>query len=178
MRGMGKYLAPGDRAIRLFGNAESIKAISLKLRALDREGAEIKNVLIILDRASLSHFELLTGPSNILPSAISGRSVYGSVGVHTGIRNTWFLFPYLKYRITGKVELKMKRMNPYGRIRDSKNNDAFNPREKQIEQEGEAYWKIVKRVSRTGWHGHHNCSRHISKATEGTGWNHGRAAPS
>ncbi len=75
--GNGKVLlAPGDRAIRLFGNAESIKAISLKLRALDREGAEIKNVLIILDRASLSHFELLTGPSNILPSAISGRNPF------------------------------------------------------------------------------------------------------
>lgn len=38
----------------------------------------------------------------------------------------------------------MKRMNPYGRIRDSKNNDAFNPREKMIEQEGEAYWRNRK----------------------------------
>jgi len=36
-----------------------MKAISLKLRALDREGAEIKNVLMILDRTSLSRFELL-----------------------------------------------------------------------------------------------------------------------
>ena len=36
-------------------------------------------------------------------------------------------------------------MNPYGRIRDSKNNDAFNPREKQIQQEGEAYWKNRKK---------------------------------
>jgi hypothetical protein len=56
-----------------------------------------------------------------------------------------FLFPYLKYRITGNVEPDMKRMNPHGRIRDSKNNDAFNPREKQIEQEGEAYWKNRKK---------------------------------
>ena len=36
-------------------------------------------------------------------------------------------------------------MNPHGRIRDSKNNDAFNPREKQIEQEGEAYWENRKK---------------------------------
>ena len=56
-----------------------------------------------------------------------------------------FLFPYLKYRITGRVEPGMKRMNPYGRIRDSKNNDAFNPREKMIEQEGEAYWENRKK---------------------------------
>ena len=53
-----KYLDSGDRAVRLFGNSESIKAISLKLRALEHEGAEIKNALIILDRASLSHSEL------------------------------------------------------------------------------------------------------------------------
>ena len=140
-----KYLAPGDRTIRLFGNAESIKAISLKLRALDREGAEIKNVLIILDRASLSHFELLTGPGNILPSAISGRNPFAvQLAFMQGFAMPDFLFPYLKYRITGKVELTMKRMNPYGKVRDSKNNDAFNPREKQIEQEGEAYWKNRK----------------------------------
>ena len=56
-----KYLDPGDHAVRLFGNGESMKAINLKLRALDREGAEIKNVLMVLDRASLSRFELLTG---------------------------------------------------------------------------------------------------------------------
>lgn len=137
-----KYLAPGDRAIRLFGNGESIKAISLKLRALDREGAEIKNVLMILDRASLSNPELLTGPGNLLPPAISGRNPFMvQLAFLQEFAMPDFLFPYLKYRITGKVEQKMKRMNPYGRIRDSKNNDALNPRDRQIEQEGESYWK-------------------------------------
>ena len=132
-----KYLAPGDRAIRLFGNAESMKAISLKLRALDREGAEIKNVLMILDRTSLSRFELLTGASHILPAAVSGRNPFTvQLEFLQAFATPDFLFPYLKYRITGNVEPDMKRMNPHGRIRDSKNNDAFNPREKQIEQEG------------------------------------------
>lgn len=141
-----KYLDPGDRAIRLFGNAESMKAVSLKLQALDRDGAEIKNVLIILDRTSLSRFELLTGPSNILPAAISGCNPFAvQLAFMQGFAMPDFLFSYLKYRITGKVGLKMKRMNPYGRVRDSKNNDAFNPREKQIEQEGEAYWKNRKK---------------------------------
>lgn len=149
-----KYLAPGDRAIRLFGNAESMKAISLKLRALDREGAEIKNVLMILDRISLSRFELLTGAGHILPAAVSGRNPFTvQLEFLQAFATPDFLFPYLKYRITGNVEPDMKRMNPHGRIRDSKNNDAFNPREKQIEQEGEAYWENrKKRVSRTGWH--------------------------
>lgn len=140
-----KYLDPGDRAIRLFGNAESMKAISLKLRALDREGAKIKNVLMILDRSSLSSFELLTGHSHILPAAISGRNPFTvQLEFMQAFATPDFLFPYLKYRMTGNVKSDMKQMNSYGRIRDSKNNDAFNPREKQIEQEGEMYWENRK----------------------------------
>ena len=141
-----KYLDPGDHAIRLFGNAESMKAISLKLRALDREGADIKNVLMVLDRASLSLFDLMTSSSNVLPAAISGQNPFSvQLEFLQGFALPSFLFPYLKYRITGKVEPNMKRMNPYGRIRDSKNNEAFNPREKLIEQEGEAFWKNRKK---------------------------------
>ena len=113
-----KYLVPGDRAIRLFGNAESMKAISLKLRALDREGAEIKNVLMILDRTSLSRFELLTGAGHILPAAVSGRNPFTvQLEFLQAFATPDFLFPYLKYRITGNVEPDMKRMNPHGRIR-------------------------------------------------------------
>lgn len=141
-----KYLAPGDHAIRLFGNGESIKAISLKLHALDHEGAAIKNVLIILDRTSLSRFNLMNGYSNILPAAISGRNPFTvQLEFLQGFTMPDFLFPYLKYRITGSVEPGMKHMNPYGRIRDPKNNDAFNPREKLIEQEGEKYWENRKK---------------------------------
>lgn len=102
-------------------------------------------MLIVLDRASLSHFELLTGYSNVLPSAISGSNpLTVQLAFIQGFATPDFLFPYLKYRMTGKVELKMKRMNPYGRIRDSRNNDAFNPREKMIEKDGEAYWEKRK----------------------------------
>ncbi len=140
-----KYLDSGDRAIRLFGNAEGMKAISLKLRTLDHKCAEIKNVLMILDRPSLSRFDLLTGSSHILPADISGRNPFAvQLEFMQAFAMPDFLFPYLKYRITGNVEPDMKRMNPYGRIRDSKNNDAFNPREKQIEQEGEEYWEKRK----------------------------------
>lgn len=141
-----KYLAPDDRAIRLFGNGESMKAISLKLHALDNEGAEIKNVLIILDRTSLSRFSILNGYGNILPAAISGESPFAvQMEFMQAFAMPDFLFPYLKYRITGSVEPEMKRMNPYGRIRDSRNNDSFNPRDKMIEQEGEAYWENRKK---------------------------------
>ena len=141
-----KYLSPGDHAIRLFGNGESLKAISLKLHALDKEGAEIKNVLMILDRTSLSRLSPLSGYGNVLPAAISGCNPFVvQMEFIQAFAMPDFLFPYLKYRITGRVEPGMKRMNPYGRIRDSKNNDAFNPREKMIEQEGEAYWENRKK---------------------------------
>lgn len=141
-----KYLAPGDRAIRLFGNAESMKAIILKLHALESESAEIKNVLLVLDRTSLSRLSPLSGYGNVLPAAVSGDSPFiVQMEFIQAFAMPDFLFPYLKYRITGRVEPGMKRMNPYGRIRDSKNNDAFNPREKMIEQEGEAYWENRKK---------------------------------
>ena len=39
-----KYLH-GGRAVRLFGNAESLAAVCLKLKALDKAGATIKNLL-------------------------------------------------------------------------------------------------------------------------------------
>lgn len=140
-----KYLAPGDRAVRLFGNGESLKAISLKLQALDSEGAEIKNVLIVLDRTSLRRSTLMNGFGNILPPDVSRTA---PLAVQMEFAQAFampdFLIPYLKYRITRRVEPGMKRMNPYGRIRDSRNNDSFNPREKMIEQEGEAYWEKRK----------------------------------
>lgn len=174
-----KYLSPGDHAIRLFGNGESLKAISLKLHALDKEGAEIKNVLMILDRTSLSRLSPLSGYGNVLPAAVSGDSPFiVQMEFMQAFAMPDFLFPYLKYKITGSVEPGMKRMNPYGRIRDSKNNDAFNPREKMIEQEGEAYWRNRKTgVSRTGWYccGRRACP--VSAATCAVGGNQEGPAP-
>ena len=61
-----KYLH-GGRAVRLFGNAESLAAVCLKLKALDKAGATIKNLLLIIDKESLHNDRCLTGHSNILP---------------------------------------------------------------------------------------------------------------
>ena len=60
-----KYL-DGGRAVRLFGNAESIAAISKKLQALERNGAEIKNLLLILDKESLGKDQLLSSHNHVL----------------------------------------------------------------------------------------------------------------
>ena len=36
-------------------------------------------------------------------------------------------------------------INPYGAIRDAVTNDAINPRERMIRDEGEAYWENHKK---------------------------------
>lgn len=137
-----KHLNENDHSVRLSGNAESMKAILLKLQALERDHAEIKNVLMILDRTSLAKTSLQSSFSFILPPDISRRN---SFSIQMEFLQAFilpdFLFPYLKYRITGTVSPSMKYMNPYGRVRNSLNNDAINPRERMITQEGEAYWK-------------------------------------
>lgn len=136
-----KHLDNYDRAIRLFGNSESLKAILLKLQALEREEAEIKNALVILDKSSLSKVNLQSGFTYILPSEISGNSSFSTQSEFMqAFIMPDFLFPYLRYRVTGKVSSDMKYMNPYGKVRNLTNNDAINPRERMIEQEGESYW--------------------------------------
>lgn len=149
-----KYLN-GDRAIRLFGNAESMMAIYKKLLALEREHADLKNVLMILDNSSLSKNYLLTGSSHILPPAISGQN---PISAQLEFLQTFFtpdvLFPYLSYKLTGKIGRSMKAFNLYGKVRNPINNDALNPREKMIEKEGEHYWIERKKEfpNRSGIH--------------------------
>lgn len=140
-----KYL-DGGRAIRLFGNAESIAAISMKLQALDSEGAEIKNLLLILDKGALQNDRLLTGHTNILPPAISGISHFAfQEEFCQAFLYPSFLFPYLDYRIFHTYRPYMKGViNPYGPIRSPITNDMVNPREKMIEEEGEMYWEKRK----------------------------------
>lgn len=57
----------GGRAVRLFGNAESIAAIYKKLQALDNTGAEINNLLLILDKESLKKDIIQNSHAYILP---------------------------------------------------------------------------------------------------------------
>ena len=57
-----KYLH-GGRAVRLFGNAESLAAVCLKLKALDKAGATIKNLLLIIDKESLHNDRRLQVPA-------------------------------------------------------------------------------------------------------------------
>lgn len=141
-----KYLN-GGRAIRLFGNAESIAAICKKLQALEENGAEIKNLLLILDKESLGKDQLLNGHNYVLPPALSGISNFSfQEKFCQAFFFPNFLLPYLDYKIFHQYRPYMKGViNPYGVVRDPVTNDAINPREEMIQREGEAYWESHKK---------------------------------
>ena len=128
-----KYLN-GGRAIRLFGNAESIAAICKKLQALEENGAEIKNLLLILDKESLGKDQLLNGHNYVLPPALSGISNFSfQEKFCQAFFFPNFLLPYLDYKIFHQYRPYMKGViNPYGVVRDPVTNDAINPREEII----------------------------------------------
>lgn len=140
-----KYL-DGGRAIRLFGTAESIAAVCMKLKALDKAHAQIKNLLLVLDKGALQNDQLLTGHTNVLPPAISGISNFA---FQQEFCQAFFfpniLFPYLDYKLFHKYRPYMKGViNPYGAIRNPVTNDIQNPRETTIKEEGELYWEKRK----------------------------------
>lgn len=143
-----KYLR-GGRAIRLFGNGESLIAISMKLQALDKNGANIKNLLLILDKESLHRDQLLTEYCNILPPDISGMSHFE---FHKRFCQAFFFpnvfFPYLDYKLFHTYRPYMQGIiNPYGIIRDPVTNDAINPRERMIKKKEKNIGRIATKNS-------------------------------
>lgn len=137
------HLDKGDQAIRLYANAESLKAIDLKLHALDKAGAKIKNVLLVLDDNSLGKTQLDEGYTHALPPEISGGSNcdFQLRFVQAFFRPD-FIFKYLWGKVTGHYSPKWKDFNTYGHTIDPLNNDLYNPREKMIASEGVRYWTI------------------------------------
>ena len=141
-----KYL-DGGRAVRLFGNDESLAAICRKLQALDENGAEIKNLLLILDKESLSKDQIQNSYNYVLPPAVSGMSNFSfQEKFCQAFFFPGFLFPYLDYKMFHQYRPYMKGViNPYDAIKDPVTNDAINPREKMIRDEGEQYWETHKK---------------------------------
>lgn len=137
-----RYLPHGAHAMRLFGNAESLAGLDMKLHAMERDHARIDNVLIVLDASSLGDDRQRDGWEHILPPEVSGKS---NLLTQVQMMRTFilpdFLLPYLKYKLTGQISSSAKCMNPYGRIRNPENNDSYNPRERMIARQGEAYWQ-------------------------------------
>ena len=137
-----KYLSDDSKAVRFFENAESFAGVCQKLKALDENDAKIDNLLVILDTESFA----ATVPSQNTSRIFS----YESAGISRAqfiIRNLQaFLmpqkcFPFLSYKITGKFSPNMKKVIvEEGPIREPYTNNFLNPREREIERDGELYW--------------------------------------
>lgn len=140
-----RYLHKGSRAMRLFGNSETLAAVNAKLQALERDRTDIDNALIVLDISALGKDQLKSGFEYILPAEVSGRSrLLMQFDLMRAFFRPDFLFAYLRYKVTGTIDENSKCMNPYGRVRDSRNNDCLNPREKMIAKDGEKYWQDIR----------------------------------
>lgn len=137
-----KYLTEDSRAVRFFENGESFAGVCQKVNALDKNNARIDNLLIILDSKSFSY----TVPSQNTNRIFSHEAV--------GISHSQFVlknlqaflmpqkcFPYLEYKVTGKFSSNMKRVIlEEGPIREPYTNNFLNPREREIDRDGENYW--------------------------------------
>lgn len=143
-----KYLDEGDKAIRLFGNAECLTAVLYKLEALEKTNSEIKNVLLVVDYPLFSNVDIAHNVVHILPQEISGMSnfEYQTCFVQTFLTPKFFM-SYLDYKLFNTYRGYMRgKINQYTQIRDTINCDFFNPLEKDIEREKEQFWVNRKSI--------------------------------
>lgn len=137
-----KYLDNDDRAIRLFGPAESLTAMYYKLRALDEAGADIKNLLLILDYSVFNQTVHRYNVVHILPPDISGDSDFDfqACFIKTFLTPKFFI-SYLDYNLFHKYRRYMHGViNPYKSTLNGINCDFYNPLELEIEKKKEQYW--------------------------------------
>jgi hypothetical protein len=137
-----RYLDKGDRAIRLFGNAERLTAVYKKLKALDANHATIKNILLIADTSLLNKTQINETASFVMPPAESGMSDFEyQMCFVQSFFTPKYLIPYCDYNLFHHYRPYMKGViNRYGVFRNPVNCDINNPREKEIKMKHELYW--------------------------------------
>lgn len=137
-----KYLPEKSVAVRFFENGESMAGVLQKVEALEKVGTQLDNILVVLDAKS---FE------DIIPSQktkyIFSYKVAGISRLQFTLRNLQsFLkpkiaLPFLEYKLTGRISSNTRYFNfGVGPIREPYTNNFINPREKEIERDGEMYW--------------------------------------
>ncbi len=139
-----KHYLQAASPIRLNGNSESLYAIHKKIRRLDESGKQIKNVLLLLDYNTLGKLVKTNSHTRILHPDISGlgRAEFQKEFM-VAFFNPNFLIPYIDYSIFGEFRNYMKGIIiPNNYFRNNQTNDIINPRELEIEQLGQTYWKI------------------------------------
>lgn len=138
----GKYLDANDHAIRLYCESENISAIYYKLNALDEGGANIKNVLLVVDNSIFEQAAIQYGARRILTPEISNISnfEFQSTFIQAFFTPKYFV-KYIDYKIFHKYRRGMSGIiNPYKNTIDSVNCDFYSPLELEIEKKKEKYW--------------------------------------
>lgn len=138
-----KYLHPGDKAVRFFDNAESIGGVFQKIQALDSVRADMDHILIVVDRKSLETTTPLNSVSHLFSAEAAGLSnlEFKWLFIQKFLYPT-HLFAHIEYLITGKYSERMRGViYEGGPIREAYTNNFINPREKEIAEKGDSYWK-------------------------------------
>ncbi len=150
-----RYLDQESCAVRFFDNAETIGGVFQKIQALDSVGAYLKNILVIIDRNSLTDTSPLKSTYHLFSPETAGLSKpifylrFFQEFLYTG-----HFLSYIEYRITGKYRSGMKKVIYAGApLREPYTNNFINPREREIELKGNRYWSEHQEefaVDRTG----------------------------
>lgn len=141
-----KHLSATCKAVRFFDNSESIGGVLQKLEVLESEKAKLNNILIIIDKKSLIDTLPQSSTVHLFQPKAAGIS---KIEFHMRFLQEFFypnyLFPYLEYLITGKYSKRMKNIiRENAPLREPYTNNCINPREKEIADKGEEYWKEHK----------------------------------
>lgn len=138
---------PGGRAIRLYGSAERLGNIYWKVRALDAVQDSIKNVLILLDYATLKQTQVANISTQVLHPEISGQNNWEfQMCFLQTFFNPDFCVPYVDFRLFRQYRRYMRGViNDHAVERNCVSNDVYNPREKEIAALGESYWERHKK---------------------------------
>jgi hypothetical protein len=142
-----KYLKKGSRAVRFFDTGESLGGVCQKLQALDAVGAPIKNVLVIVNKNLLKDIYPMQDNGHLFSAeAAQIGPMEFQMNFLQKFLDPNFTIPYLDYLITGKYTPYMDGIiNPGPPIREPYTNNFYNPREKEIQREGERYWMLHKK---------------------------------
>jgi hypothetical protein len=142
-----KYLGSDAVCMRFFDNGETIGGIEQKLQALDRDGASIKNVLMITDWDTFDNVQPHSGILHSMPPEADPTESYFQYQLRYIQKYLYpdFLFPFI-WHLCDSNHCTTGVIHNFGRIRDFITNDAINPKDKTIAKEGLSYWTIRKNL--------------------------------
>ena len=128
---------------RFFSNAEGLGDLCLKLEALDRQPHQpVRHLLIVAERYFFEKPNPQGGIMHVMPADVSHKS---PVSIQTaylqGFFSPEYLFPYLKYQLTGRYDRSMNGIiNTVVPTRTRWTNDAVLHIEDSVRLLGERFW--------------------------------------